>query len=108
MNQTRSSDPRPSRKPTVLIIGPTPPPYMGPSVATKMIVESSELREKFNIIHETKKSGSESDIDIGVGHFNDLRSRHASDNFKDAVFGLIFVAYKRERRQGEFRIPALC
>jgi glycosyltransferase involved in cell wall biosynthesis len=39
------------KKPTVLIIGPTPPPYMGPSVATKIIVESSELREKFNIIH---------------------------------------------------------
>jgi glycosyltransferase involved in cell wall biosynthesis len=38
-------------KPCVLIIGPTPPPYMGPSVGTKMIVESEELREKFQIVH---------------------------------------------------------
>ena len=37
-------------KPTVLIIGPTPPPYMGPSVATKMIIES-ELKNKFDLVH---------------------------------------------------------
>lgn len=37
-------------KPKILIIGPTPPPYMGPSMATKMIIES-ELNDRFQIIH---------------------------------------------------------
>ncbi|MGB3478345.1 MAG: glycosyltransferase family 4 protein [bacterium] len=37
-------------KPCVLIIGPTPPPYMGPSVATKMIIES-ELKDEFHLVH---------------------------------------------------------
>ncbi len=37
-------------KKKILIIGPTPPPYMGPSIATKMIIES-ELKDKFHLIH---------------------------------------------------------
>jgi len=66
------------------------------------------IKQEFNIIHKTQKSGSEPDINVVVGHFNDFRSPHASDNFKDSIFGLISIAYKRERRQGAFRILALC
>jgi len=34
----------------ILIIGPTPPPYHGVSVATEMILNSN-LQRKFKIIH---------------------------------------------------------
>ncbi len=52
MNQDRCSKPfsSPSRRATILIVGPTPPPYMGPSVATKMIIES-ELKNQFALLH---------------------------------------------------------
>ena len=34
----------------ILLIGPIPPPYMGPSIATEMIIES-ELKTKYNLLH---------------------------------------------------------
>lgn len=36
--------------PKVLIIGPTPPPYIGPAVATKAILES-DLKNRFALLH---------------------------------------------------------
>lgn len=38
------------RRPRVLIIGPTPPPYMGPTLATEIILGSS-LSETFELLH---------------------------------------------------------
>lgn len=38
------------RRPRVLIIGPTPPPYMGPTLATDIILQSS-LSETFELLH---------------------------------------------------------
>lgn len=38
------------KRPRVLIIGPTPPPYMGPTLATEIILESS-LSKKFELLH---------------------------------------------------------
>lgn len=50
-----------AEKPTILIIGPTPPPYHGVSVATQTIL-TSPLAEKFRLVH----------LDIadrrGIGH----------------------------------------
>jgi glycosyltransferase involved in cell wall biosynthesis len=37
-------------KPKVLILGKVPPPYMGPAIATKIILDSS-LNEKFELLH---------------------------------------------------------
>jgi len=39
-----------SRKPVALILGPLPPPYMGPAVATEILLKS-KLSEVFEIIH---------------------------------------------------------
>lgn len=51
MNQNRCSQPSvPSPKATVLIFGSLPPPYIGPAVATKVILDS-ELKEEFRLIH---------------------------------------------------------
>lgn len=41
---------RPSR-PTVLMIGPTPPPFHGPSIFTRMIVDAAELQERYEFVH---------------------------------------------------------
>lgn len=38
------------RKPGVLLLGPLPPPYMGPSIATKIIL-GSRLKEYFTLYH---------------------------------------------------------
>lgn len=45
-----TSTPGQSDKPSLLIIGPTPPPYHGVSVAMKTILESS-LATKFDLLH---------------------------------------------------------
>lgn len=37
-------------KPTVFILGKLPPPFMGPAIATQLIL-NSELKNKFNLIH---------------------------------------------------------
>jgi len=39
-----------SRRPRILILGKLPPPYIGPSVATQLIV-NSRLKEEFDLIH---------------------------------------------------------
>src|SRR5262245_65645680 len=38
------------RKPPIMIIGPTPPPYHGVSVATEAVLQSG-LRERFHLEH---------------------------------------------------------
>ncbi|KPJ72626.1 hypothetical protein AMJ52_05740 [candidate division TA06 bacterium DG_78] len=51
-------------KPRILIVGPTPPPYIGPSVATKLILES-ELKNDYQIVHlETADRRSTTNIGI--------------------------------------------
>ena len=37
-------------KKSILFFGKLPPPYIGPSFATKIIIESS-LKERYNLIH---------------------------------------------------------
>ena len=37
-------------KPVVVILGKIPPPYMGPSLATQIILKSS-LNEQFRLVH---------------------------------------------------------
>ena len=38
------------RKPRILVLGKLPPPYIGPSVATRLIL-NSKLKEEFDLIH---------------------------------------------------------
>jgi len=38
------------KKKTVMILGKLPPPYMGPSIATEILIKS-ELKNRFNLIH---------------------------------------------------------
>lgn len=38
-------------RPTVLVIGPTPPPFTGPAVNTRAIVDAAELRARFRVVH---------------------------------------------------------
>ncbi len=38
-------------RPTVLVIGPTPPPLHGPSIYTKMVIESPEVTRRVDIRH---------------------------------------------------------
>ena len=44
-------------KPKVLILGKLPPPYMGPSLATEIILKST-LSKKYLLIHQTTKAYS--------------------------------------------------
>lgn len=45
-------------KPTVLILGKLPPPYMGPAIATSIILNSS-LKDRFRLLHlDTKANES--------------------------------------------------
>ncbi len=39
----------PAGKPRLLIVGPVPPPYIGPAVATVRLVDSSVLKQSFDI-----------------------------------------------------------
>lgn len=49
-------------KPSALIMGKLPPPYMGPAVATKIILESS-LKERFDLHHfDTRINASVADM----------------------------------------------
>lgn len=45
---------RTENKFTILILGKLPPPYMGPSIATEIILNSS-LKERFHLIHQDTK-----------------------------------------------------
>jgi hypothetical protein len=42
-------------KPVILMLGKLPPPYMGPSIATEIILKS-ELKNKFRLIHLDTKA----------------------------------------------------
>ncbi len=39
-----------TKKPSILFLGPLPPPYMGPAIATQIILKSS-LKEDFALLH---------------------------------------------------------
>ena len=47
---TRDTMERSSRRPRVLLIGALPPPYMGPTLATDVLLKS-QLRDQFELIH---------------------------------------------------------
>ena len=59
-------------KKTVLIVGKLPPPYIGPAVATNIILNST-LKEEFDLLHLNTKVNQSID-DFGKGglgkHFN--------------------------------------
>lgn len=38
------------KKPTILIIGSLPPPYIGPTIATERLIKSHELQDEFEVI----------------------------------------------------------
>jgi glycosyltransferase involved in cell wall biosynthesis len=57
-------------KPTVVLLGKLPPPYMGPSIATEIILNSS-LNEQFNIVHLDTKAYSALE-EIGKWSFSKL------------------------------------
>ena len=46
-----------SKKENVIILGKVPPPYMGPSIATEIILNST-LNEQYNLIHADTKINS--------------------------------------------------
>ncbi len=51
-----------SKVPTIMILGKVPPPYMGPSIATEILL-NSELKNSFNLIHvDTKVNADLNDI----------------------------------------------
>ena len=39
-----------NNKPTVCIFGKLPPPYMGPAIATQILLQSG-LKNNFNLVH---------------------------------------------------------
>lgn len=39
-----------NNKPTVCIFGKLPPPYMGPAIATQILLQS-RLKNNFNLVH---------------------------------------------------------
>ncbi len=57
-------------RPPVLIIGKLPPPYIGPAVATKIILESS-LQERFELHHFDSRI-NENVADMGTLRFSKL------------------------------------
>lgn len=65
-------------KKKLVIIGPVPPPFMGPAVATKRFIESEILNHDFEVVHfdTTDKEGIE---DIGLLNSNNIKQglRHA-------------------------------
>lgn len=40
-----------TRRPRVLVVGPTPPPYLGPAVNTQALLAHGALRERFDVLH---------------------------------------------------------
>ena len=41
----------PDGRPTVLVVGPTPPPHHGNAVFTRMLLDAPALRERFRVLH---------------------------------------------------------
>lgn len=54
------------RKPKILILGKTPPPIMGPSIATQIILNSS-LKDTFRLIHVQTRLGRQATRQEGFG-----------------------------------------
>jgi glycosyltransferase involved in cell wall biosynthesis len=62
-----TSGARRTRRPRLLIVGPLPPPYIGPAVATERLLASPVLREAFELsfLDASDRHGFE-----GIGQFN--------------------------------------
>jgi glycosyltransferase involved in cell wall biosynthesis len=58
-------------KNTIMILGKVPPPYMGPSIATELLLKSG-LNNHFNLVHVDTKVNSDL-RDIGKWSLNKLR-----------------------------------
>lgn len=58
------------KKSTILILGKLPPPYMGPAIATKILLDSS-LKNDFNVVHLNTKI-NESVADMGKWNFSKM------------------------------------
>lgn len=71
-------------KPVILILGKLPPPYMGPAVATKIILEAEVLSERFDLHHFDTR------INASVAEMGKFRLS------KLAVLGRMYSAFRRK------------
>jgi glycosyltransferase involved in cell wall biosynthesis len=106
-------------KPVVVLLGKTPPPYMGPAIATEIILKS-KLNEAFELVHLNTKT-NEDLTELGQWSFKKIKqnysiyfslmkllSKHKPDLVlipisqtttgfvKDSFFILISALYKRK------------
>jgi len=40
-----------NHRPTILFVGPVPPPVFGQAIAMRVLLDSSELRDRYNVVH---------------------------------------------------------
>jgi glycosyltransferase involved in cell wall biosynthesis len=85
---TSRSFPRAPRKERVLILGKLPPPYMGPAIATEILLRS-ELRERYDLGH-VDTNVHESIATVGRFSFGNIPTHLA-------VYGRLMRALRRHR-----------
>ena len=61
------------KKNTIMILGKVPPPYMGPSIATELLLKSG-LNNQFDLVHVDTKVNSDL-RNIGKWSFNKLNKK---------------------------------
>lgn len=75
-----------NKKKKIIIVGKLPPPYMGPSIATKILL-SSDLKNRFNLIHFNNTINKKVDT-IGKFKFSKIFS----------IVGLYISFFKKIRK----------
>ena len=71
---------------TILLLGKIPPPYMGPSIATEIILNSS-LKDDFNLIHlDTRLNESLT----GIGKAGVKKALRLAKQYAQCFFILLF------------------
>ncbi len=111
---SNADSPKPARRPRLLIIGPLPPPYIGPAVATERLMASPIMHGSFQMdLLNTGDPGGEDDIGEFSMHNVKEALRQAAGYFKrllsnrpDVIYISIARGFWGFLRDAVFLVPA--